>query len=562
MPSTAAEGRPGRKRSGSRGHTFTGKPLSLMNVSCPTPPSPYKPSKHVQGGSHGASVTAAFVRGRQNMRVAARAVSTAAASISNLDHATKSPQVGCISPTRALDVAISQHRDASESTGGDEIFFELLFHEARRQFYVSAEETMRNDLIAGEEVAFSKMIIQELQGRAKLISGDENAVLVIKAAEDRAKKRQAMMERIEKEVSLRLKMQRGSELLAIQFEALLPVHKAGRECIIREESADLQEIFRWHKENRPLRGGKSLKIPKEDYRLTYAGQQAIRRSSSRSRSARWKRSNRSSVRTSRVYLAELELKRKSIRSPVTVLAPLVTTAAKDEAAPVTLLDGTLLLEHELAFQEEGKVRLQKEKNLRYADVRRMGQLQSLEKERADARQYILAEQAMYWMQITRLAMEGLYAAKEAKREREKREALEGVATAQRETQKHALKERVLLERELSAAKPVHGDSGESQAKQGIVNESTKEDVELPIDEAGAPASTVPDTLSPTSDSPVRSKGSEQQGVETTALNSDVTADDLAHLRHITDAITDQNKCKQLTALTSDEPNETDEGDSR
>ncbi|KAG5470158.1 hypothetical protein LSCM4_02852 [Leishmania orientalis] len=516
------------------------------------PPSPYKSKLHRKYDGHQNSVAAAFMRRRRAM-LALAALSAAAAPPPHTEGVATSAEISPLLPIHALDIAGTPSRDAVDDSAVDDTVFKRFFYETRLRSCVYAEENTRNHILACEEVAFTNLIIEALQARAELLAGDEAAEIVIGASRERAQERRSMMVQIEKEVAMRLHNQRMEELLAREFEALLPAHAAGYERILREEAQDLHELFQWQKEHRPLGGGCFIKGPGEDYRLRKVSQNNSvgKRAGSRLAVAKGSRAF-SSVRSSRMYLAELL--QKSTPSPFSGsgLGPL--TATKTEAA-ATLLDGTLPATDEAVFAEEGRVRLQEEKRQRHRELRELWEMKSLEGAAAEAREYVLAEEAMCWMQITRLEVEGVYEALEATRERKRREAIEGDAAAQREQQKKAVKERLLLQRGLPVPQPDDGEGADAGVVLHVSGEAIEEASRTPRDEAAvcesvvcaqprrrSSASTVPDDSSPAS-------GALQEETGTPVEGSAAADDDLAHLRLIAVEITDRDACKQLTALT-------------
>ncbi|CAJ1034082.1 conserved hypothetical protein [Leishmania braziliensis MHOM/BR/75/M2904] len=507
------------------------------------------------------------MRGRRNIRVAATSISPVAVSPPKLSGAAKSAEASLVFSAHSLIIPGAPNRDAAETNTEDEAIFEDFFRATQRHYYVSAEESIRSHLLAGEEVAFTNLIIEALQARAELLAGDEAAELVIRAARERAEQRRVMMEEIEKEVALRMHDQRTAELLAIEFEALLPAHAAGCERIRCEETTDLSELFRWEKEYRPLGAGCFIKAPEVDRRLTSARRRTSKPPFPGSRLPLVRGSGRAlSVRSSREYLAQLRQKSASSRFSGAALCPLATTTTGAAATPGPLLDGTLLATDEALFEEEGRARLQAERNRRHAELCEQRQVKDLQKTAADARECVLAEESTCWMQITRLIVDGIYAAQEATRSREKREAVEGAAAAQRATQKQAVKERLLRQRGLSVPKSNEGEGDVASVERQVTRESTEEGAHLPKQQAAAPdsaalaqprrgssTSTVPDVFSPTSASLVNhSSGALPESENTPGEAYVVVGHDLAHLRLIAGEITDQNACKELTALTKRE----------
>ncbi|TPP43695.1 hypothetical protein CGC21_20470 [Leishmania donovani] len=548
-----------RRESSAASRKLVKKPHSLMDELPPRPPSPYKWKQHRQHDGHHISITASFMRGRRNMRAGAAAISAVAASPFPLDGATRAAKSSPAFPMRALVVAGTHDSDAAEGNGDDEAIFELFFREAQFHYHISAEENMRNHLLAGEEVAFTNLIIEALQARAELLAGDEAAELVIRDAQKRAEERQAMMKGIEKNVALRLHDERMAQLLAIEFEALLPAHAAGCESILREQAADLGEVFRWHKENRPLGAGCFIKSPGEDSRLTDARRGTGAAKFLGSRLALAKGSHRAScARSSRAYLAQLLQKSTSSCCTTAALGPLAINTGED---PAPLLDGTLPVTDEALFQEEGRARLQAAKDRRYVELRGLRAVIDVQEAAAAARENVLEEEAMCRMQITRLEVDGMYAAQEATRERKKREASADAATARRAAQKKEVKEHLLRQRARPLPEPDDGMGGDPCVQPHVSRKSTEEGAHPPKDqaaiaEAGAleqpspqsSSSTVPDNFSPLS-------GALAEGASTTAEANADEVDDLAYLRLVTGEITDPEACKQLSALAKREVDE-------
>ncbi|CAG9580285.1 conserved hypothetical protein [Leishmania major strain Friedlin] len=492
------------------------------------------------------------------MRVGAAAISAIAASPFPVDGATKAAKSSPAFPMRALVVAGTHDSDAVEGNNDDEAIFELFFREAQLHYHISAEENMRNHLLAGEEVAFTNLMIEALQARAELLAGDEAAELVIRDAQKRAQERQAMMKEIEKTVALRLHDERMAQLLAMEFEALLPAHGAGCERILREEAADLGEVFRWHKENRPLGAGCFIEAPVEDSRLTDARRGTGAAKFLESRLALAKGSRRAScARSSRVYLAQLLQKGTSSRCSAAALGPLAVAAGE---APASLLDGTLPVMDEALFQEEGRARLQAAKDQRYLALRGLRAVSDIRQAAAAAREKVLAEEAMCWMQIARLEVDGIYAAQEATRERKKREASADAATTHRAAQKKEVKERLLRQRGRPVPEPDNSAGGDARVQPRISGKSTEEGAQPPKDQAAiteAGALEQPSPRSSSSTVPDNSPlcGALAEGASTTAEANVDAVDELAYLRFVTGEITDPDACKQLSALVSSEVDE-------
>ncbi|CBZ29566.1 conserved hypothetical protein [Leishmania mexicana MHOM/GT/2001/U1103] len=496
------------------------------------------------------------------MRVGAGGMSAVATSPLPLDAGAKPGKSSLSFPMHALVVSGTHDSDAAEGNDDDEAIFQLFFCEAQLHRHISAEENTRNHILAGEEVAFTNLIIDALQARAELLAGDEAAELVIRDAQKRAEERQAMMMEIEKNVALRLHDERMAQLLAIEFEALLPAHAAGYERIFREEAADLGEVFRWHKENRPLGAGCFIKAPEEDSRLTYSRRGTGAAKFLGSRLALATGAHRAScARSSRLYLAQLLQKSTSSRCSTTALGPLAITAGGAAAAPAPLLDGTLPVTDEALFQEEGRARLQAAKDQRYAELRGRRAVIDLQEAAAAARENVLEEEAMCWMQITRLEVDGIYAAQEATRERKKREASADAATAHRATQKKEVKERLLRQRGLPVPEPGDSEGDDAGVQSHVSGKITEEDAQPPKDQAAvvgegaleqpsprSSSSTVPDNFSPLS------KVLAEDASTTIDANVDAV-DDLAYLRLVTGEITDPEACKQLSALAKREVDE-------
>ncbi|KAG5470579.1 hypothetical protein LSCM1_01823 [Leishmania martiniquensis] len=548
-----------RGRSDAVGRTAARTPPKPTDELPLQPPSPYKSKPPRKCDGQRTSVTAAFMRKRRTM-LALADLSAVAAPPHHSECAAAAAEVNPVLPMRALGIASAKSCDAARGSAVDEPALGHFFYEKRLRCCASAEENMRNHILACEEVVFTNLVIEALQARAELIAGDEAAEIVIKASRERAEARRAMMMQIEEEVASRLQNQRIEEFLAREFEALLPRHAAGRERILREEAKELLELFLWQKEHRPLGAGRLINGPEEDYRL-----RSITRSTSVEKgpggtSALAKRSHRASpVRSSRLYLAKLLQKRTSTPFSSSGISPLAITASA--AAPATALDGTLPARDEAVFAEEGRARLQAEKHQFQAEARELWQRKSLEGAAAEAREYVLAEEAMCWMQITRLEVDGMYEALEATRERKKREAIESEAASQREKQRNAVKERLLLLRGLPAPQADDGGSGDAGVQRRALEKGAEESDQPPTGQAAAPesgmvkeprrrssASTVPDGSSPRS-------GALQEEASTSVEANAAADDELAHLRLITVEITDPDACKQLTALTKGACNE-------
>ncbi|GET91514.1 hypothetical protein, conserved [Leishmania tarentolae] len=525
------------------------KPHSLMDELPPRPPSPYKWKQHRQRDGDHTSVTRAFMRGRRHMRVRAAAMSSVAASLPPLENALIPAIPSCAFPMHALVDFGTPNCGAAKRSYDDETVFERFLCEVQSHYYVSAEENMRNQILAGEEFAFTNLTIEALRERAELLAGDSTAALVIRDAQRRAEQRQAMMKEIEENVSLRLHEQRMEQLLAIELEALMPAHAAGYERIVHEEAASLGEVFRWHKENRPLGAGCFIKAPEEDSRLKYALRSTTAENVSGNQLVLAKGCNgASSVRSSRMYLAQLLQKGKSSHCSANALGPLAITAGGEAAAPASVLDGTLPVTDEALFAEEGRARLQAAKDRRYRELRGLRAVMDLQEAAMAEQQEVLGEEAAAWMQITGLEVEGFYAAKEATRQRKKQEAIESAATSDRVTQKNEAKVRLLRQRGLPVDEAGDGDG------------STNEGAQPPMEQPAAAEPAARESRTRRSSSSTVTENSPRSGVAGEAENTPATAnadadDELMHLRLVTDGITDPDGCKQLSALARREVKE-------
>lgn len=589
---------------------------SLMKGLPPRPPSPYNAKQRRFQEERNSSVTAGFMRGRRDLRITS-AIPGAAAALAAVANQTGTPRKAITatattveeSPIKNALALVSAEPEAREAAAHDpiawmeaeaeEALFELFFRDAQRHYYITTEENLRNGILANEEVGFTSIVIEALQQRAELLAGNEAAELVIKEAQQRAEARRAMMQEIEQDVALQLRDARIAEFLSIQFEALLPAHTAGRERILHEEVEDLRAVFHWHKENRPLGASRHIRCPGSDYRSYTASNRTGGPSPTRSPRALVRGSRAvTAVRTSRDYLAELLQRTAASRGPASVLAPLAITSGPDSSAnslqPVAVIDGTLPASDEIIFESEGRALLQMDKDRRFTELRDKRHATDLMAAAAQARGYVLAEEAMCWMQITRLSVDGIYEAQEEARLWQKREAAAGAAAADRELQKQAVRDRLMKQRGIlpptasaaPAAAAADAPTTPALGTESISAPGTQEPPTTPATGAEAAAaaqlrkssgSTVADNFSPTSISLVASRGGaeadeEEAAPEAPALEdaeedaetveecsatpeeaeAEADGSELAHLRLVTGAMADPEACKQLSALADTE----------
>ncbi|KPI90784.1 hypothetical protein ABL78_0017 [Leptomonas seymouri] len=541
---------------------------SLMDELPPLPPSPYRAMKQTkQRTSPGKpSIASTFLRGRRKLQVSPAAVAAAAETLSGTppprsteesdpNNRGGTPMAFDNAPNSLVYQSIQNGDSAMFYTNAethDSAMQQYLLYEAPRQRLVEREENERNATLAKEEVAFTSAIINALQERAELLAGNEAEELVVSVALERASARREMLRGIEAEVGARLREQRLAEMLELQSHALLPAYEAGYHRIQGEEREDLRRVFLWHKENRPLGPGCYIKAPEEDYRLRYSSRcTSVASTGPGRRSLALRTSRRStarSQRTSRDYVALLRQRNSSATSARDTLKELVPLplAESQKARNVPLIqDGTFGPGEEAVFVEEGRLRLQAQKARRHEELRERRRFAELVEAQTEARQYVLAEEALCWMHLTRAAVDGLYAAKEAVR-LGKKEATEREAREERLAQRNVLKEKLLRERGLQEGAVIPTDAVKSGEPEAAALG------------AGAPV-LHPRSGSGHECSAVRKSSDSTVPNSSTATDSSVdpqpdTNDDedvpLAHLRLIAEETDDSKMCRQLTALTS------------
>ena len=554
-------------------------PHSLLHELPPRPPSPYKSMQHNthRTSPDKCSVASSFFRGRRNLYLGAAAAAFTGAGSAASTRSMPSPFSGCgddfvYQPTQRGDSAVI-HVDAKTH---DSVMQQYLVYEAPRERLVEYEENERSALLAGEEVAFTSIVIRVLQARAELLAGDEAAEIVVAAALQRAEARREMLQVIEVQVSTRLREQRLGEMLEVQFRALLPAHAAGCRRIEADEREDLRRLFLWHKDHRPLGPGCFIKGPEEDYRLRYASRgtsaATARSPGGRSLVMRGQCSGLSSASSSRAYAAQLRQQKAASATPNGALGELVLFDQFGGRASGTMSstqDGTLGPGEEAVFAEEGRLRLLAEKTRRHDELRERRRFTDLAEDQADARQYVLAEEALCWMHLTCAAVDDLYTAKEATRVRKMTEASEAGARAELEAQRSALKEQLRRE---------HGfptNAQEEEAEKDKVGEEACR--EAPLDGAAAAvAKSVAQTPDPGQYSRKKAEAVQASSARTnsvsTVVDSSIPTDaslgllpdvenengidyvdrstPLACLRLIADDTESSTMCHQLTTITS------------
>ncbi|KPA84729.1 hypothetical protein ABB37_01228 [Leptomonas pyrrhocoris] len=568
----------------------TTTPHSLMHERPPRPPSPYKTMRQmVQRTSPGKStVTSTFLRGRRKGQVAtaggggggsafsaaARHLAYATSAGEQMDNAAKKKwgMSGELSSVPNAFVYESTLKGESavvyvDAETHDSAMEHYALYEAPRQCLVDREENERSALQANEEVAFTSVLIRALQERTELLAGNEAEELVVAEALERAKARHEMLQVIEVEVAARLREQRLGELLEVQFSALLPAHESGYRRIEEDERADLRELFLWHKEHRPLGPGCFIKGPEEDYRLKYPSRGTSAATGSHDRYSlvvgSGRRSTLSFARSSREYAGQLRHKNSpsvTLNGALGELALLPITDGRTTRATSVTQDGTFGPGEEAIFVEEGRLRLKAQKTRRHAELREQRRFTDLAEAQTDARQYVLAEEALCWMHLTRAGVDGLYAAKEAARVRELTEADEKAARAEKEAQRSAMKAQLmrecgLLEDTVNAATTKEDHRDEAEGATTAV--SNAEDLARPSGNAAEDVcalarensdSTVADSAAATDAPFVQGPDADEEGE---AQRKDKDAP-LAHLRLIAEETDDSAACRRLTKLTSSE----------
>jgi hypothetical protein len=565
-------------------------PHSLMNELPPRPPSPYKTMQHTAHRSSPgkSSVVSSFVRGRRNLHVVSAAVPyTSKPQLPATLSYSRNPQGKgrseleqrswqvCNSGANSLIYQSTQHGDCAvvyvDAETHDSAMQHDLVYEAPRQLLVEQEENERSALLANEEVVFTSVLISALQAQAEMLAGNDAEELVLAAARQRAEARREMLQVIEVEVAARLREQRLGEMLAVHFRALLPAHAVGYRRIEEEERDDLRGLFLWHKENRPLGPGCFIKGPEEDYRLRYVsrGTSAATATSLGSRSgvatanATGARSGLSSAMSSRDYAEQLRQGKSVLLTPKGALGEFALLPASSTEptgrTPPSTQDGTYGPGEEAVYVEEGRLSLQAKKARRHAELRERRRYSDLLEAQADARQYVLAEEALCWVHLTCEAVDSQYAAVEAARRRKLTEAADAEALAERVAQRSALKAQVMRERGLlnDDAATLANASGEVQvdASAGVDAATVKEAFRPPVRTTGRrrslPAhrnseSTVADSAAATETSldplPDVDDASRVEGQNRSAS--------LAHLRLIVEGTESTTMCRQLTHAAS------------
>lgn len=546
-------------------------PHSLMHELPPRPPSPYKSMQHKlhRSAQAKASVTSTFLRGRRTVPGVPAAPAASAEREARGAEWSESAE-------HALDYRRTKRGDSAvvhaDTETHDSAMQQFLVFGVPRQRIVEREESTRNALLAGEEVAFTGLLIHALQERAELLAGHESEELVVAAALQRAEARQEMLKVIEVEVAARLREQRVAEMLEVQFAALLPAHAAGYERIKAEEREGLKEVFQWHKEHRPLGPGCFIKGPEEDYRL---------RSVSRGTSAGTSpghgrtplavaslRSTVSSTHSSREYAAQLRDKNSRSATPNAALGELALLTSADDSGHIpSTQDGTFGPAEEAIFAEEGRLRLQSQKARKFAELQDRRRFTDLAEAQADARQYVLAEEALCWMHIIQGTVDGHYAAAEATRVRLASEATANAARAERDAERAAMREEMLRARGVQAPSATESTLVEditSPAKVSKVGSSavaggsgsggdgtTAE--RRATDAQRKSMSTVADSMAATDASLDPLPDMEENSVsEEAAAEADAAEAPLPHLRLIAEETEPSAMCRQLTTLTSGE----------
>lgn len=304
----------------------------------------------------------------------------------------------------------------------DECIKEFHFLEAQRQQLCSEESDMRAEIVAEEELLYTRATLQHFESLAHAITASELSESEKARAEEilneedtqlsdaknqRAEERRALLESIAASTSVRLAEERLRMRLQKAIGELLPEHEDGRNEIMVEEQDALMQALEWERTYRPMGPGCGFAGPAEDPRLRH--RKAV------------KKGRHHKPTTTELAIEQL---RRGKASDAQEGGPAANEGALVVYKTVTDEDGfadppdTTL---EVVFVEEGKQLYVHERDAKLEAIRKARALQDLLREEESTRADILLEESEDFLPILLSGVDGIYEARHAARARVKRE---------------------------------------------------------------------------------------------------------------------------------------------